>query len=81
MVETVENIYDSSKKSLDSLLREKAYKDVQETLKEKGIDIHSVSDEDVESLVASKIEDMTNEIKGLGKGLVFSIALFLLTGI
>lgn len=81
MITTIENVYESGKKSLDSLLREKAYKDVQDTLKEKGIDIESVSDEDVESLVASKVEDMTNEIKGLGKGLAFSIAIFLLTGV
>ena len=81
MIKTAESIYDSGKESLESLLRKKAYSDVQENLEEKGIDINQVSDEDIEVLVAAKAEDMTNEIKGLGKGLAFSIALFLLTGI
>ena len=81
MIDAVEKVYDKGKKSLESLLREKAYTRVLDRLKEKGIDIHDISDEDVESLVASKIEDMENEIKGLGKGVALSIVLFLLTGV
>ena len=81
MIGAVEKVYDKGKKSLESLLREKAYTRVLDRLKEKGIDIHDISDEDVESLVASKIEDMENEIKGLGKGVALSIVLFLLTGV
>ena len=81
MIGAVEKVYDKGKKSLESFLREKAYTRVLDRLKEKGIDIHDISDEDVESLVASKIEDMENEIKGLGKGVALSIVLFLLTGV
>jgi hypothetical protein len=81
MIETIENVYDSGKKSLDSLIREKAYKDVRETLSEKDIDIDSVSDEDIETLVAAKVNDMTNEIKGIGKATAFAIAISLLTGV
>ena len=81
MVETVENIYGDSKKSLDSLLREKAYSYVQNTLEEKGININDVSAEDVESLVAAKVEDMMNGIKGFGVGTAFAIAISLVTGL
>ena len=81
MMKTAENIYDSGKESLESLLRQKAYSDVQENLEEKGIDINNVSDEDIEALVAAKAEDMMNTIKGFGVGTAFAIAISLLTGI
>ena len=81
MFEAAENIYDNSKKSLDSLLREKAYLDVQSILEDKGININDVSDEDVENLVAAKVEDMMNGIKGFGVGTAFAIAVSLITGI
>ena len=81
MVDATKKVYSNGKKSLDSLLREKAYSGVQDSLKEKDIDIDDVSDEDIENLVATKVEDMKNEITGLGKGIAFTIALFLLTGI
>ena len=81
MIGATKELYSNGKKSLDSLLREKAYSSVQDSLKAKDIDINDVSDEDVENLVATKVEDMKNEIKGLGKGIAFSIALFLLTGV
>ena len=81
MISSVEKTYDKSKKSLDSLLREKAYSDVQSILESKDIDINNVSDEDIETLVSVKVEDMRNELKGLGKGIVLATALFLLTGV
>lgn len=81
MIEQAESIYKSTKKSLDSLLREKAYEDVKEHLEEKGIDINNVSDEDIEHLVAAKTQDMMNGIKGFGVGAAFAIAISLITGI
>ena len=81
MIKTAESIYDSGKESLESLLRKKAYSDVQENLEEKGIDINQVSDEDIEALVAAKADDMMNGIKGFGVGTAFAIAISLLTGL
>ena len=81
MIEKVENLYNDGKQSLESLLREKAYSSVKTTLEDRGIDINSVSDEDVESLVAAQVEDMMNGIKGFGVGTAFAIAISLLTGI
>ena len=81
MIKTAESIYDSGKESLESLLRKKAYSDVQENLEEKGIDINQVSDEDIEVLVAAKAEDMMQGIKGFGVGTAFAIVVSLLTGI
>jgi len=81
MIDKVENLYNDGKQSLESLLREKAYSSVKTTLEDRGIDINSVSDEDVESLVAAQVEDMMNGIKGFGVGTAFAIAISLLTGI
>lgn len=81
MLDKVEEVYENGKKSLESLLREKAYASVKETLQEKGIDIEQVSDEDVETLVAAKTEDMMNGIKGFGVGTAFALAISLLTGL
>ena len=81
MIDQAEKIYTDSKKSLESLLHEKAYSDVQESLEEKGIDINSVSDEDIENLVAAKAQDMMNGIKGFGVGTAFAITVSLLTGV
>ena len=81
MINTTKELYNDGKKSLETLLREKAYSDMQEDLKEKGIDINSVSDEDIENLVAAKAQDMMNGIKGFGIGTAFAIAISLLTGV
>lgn len=81
MIEKAESIYKSTKKSLDALLREKAYTDVKEHLEKKGIDINNVNDEDIETLVAAKVKDMKNGIKGFGVGTAFTIAISLMIGI
>ena len=81
MINTAENIYENGKQSLESLLREKAYSDVQKNLEDKGINIDSVSDEDIENLVAAKAQDMMKGIKGFGVGTAFAIAISLLTGV
>ena len=81
MIEKAEKVYENGKKSLESLLREKAYSEVQESLKERGIDIDDVSEEDIETLVAAKTKDMKNGIKGFGVGAAFAIAISVLTGL
>ena len=80
MISTTKGFYDEGKKSLESLLREKAYSEVQESLEDKGIDIDDVSEADIETLVAAKTEDMMNGIKGFGVGTAFALAISLLTG-
>ena len=81
MIEATENVYKQTKKSLDSLLREKAYIEVVNLLQSEGIDIEEVSDVDLESLIAAKVNDMKKSIKGFGAGAAFAIALSLLIGI
>jgi len=81
MIEKAEKIYEDGKKSLESLLREKAYAEVQESLKEKNINIDDVSEIDIETLVAAKTQDMMNGIKGFGVGTAFAIAISLITGV
>jgi hypothetical protein len=81
MVDQAQKIYKDGKKSLETLLREKAYSEVKDSLDEKGINIDDVSDEDIENLVASKTQDMVNGIKGFGVGTAFALAISLLTGV
>ena len=81
MVDQAQKIYGEGKKSLESLLQEKAYSQVQESLESQGIDINDVSDEDIEILVAAKAQDMINTIKGFGAGTAFAIAISLFTGV
>ena len=81
MVDKAEKIYNDGKKSLESLLQEKAYSDVQKNLEDKGIDINNVSDEDIEILVAEKAKDMMIGIKGFGSGVIIYGVVSLLTGI
>jgi len=81
MVNQAEKIYNDGKKSLESLLRKKAYSEVQQNLENKGIDMESVSDEDIENLVAAKTLDMTNGIKGFSIGTAFAVTISLFTGV
>ena len=81
MIEQVEKVYASGKKSLESLLREKAYSEVENSLRDRNIDIERVSEEDIENLVAAKAQDMMNGIKGFGVGTAFAVAISLFTGL
>ena len=81
MIDTTKKIYTDGKKSLETLLREKAYAEVEENLEDKGINIDDVSDEDIETMVAAKTKDMMNGIKGFGVGTAFVMAISLLTGV
>ena len=81
MLDKTKKVYTDGKKNLESLLREKAYSEVEKNLKEKGINIDDVSEEDIEILVAAKTQDMMNGIKGFGVGTAFMMAISLLTGV
>ncbi len=80
MIETTSKIIDSGKKSLDTLLREKSYAEVAAVLKEKGIDINDVADEDVEALIAAKVTEKNNAIKGFATGTAFALLISAITG-
>lgn len=62
---------DSGKRSLDSILREKAYKQVEEYLKSNDIDINTIDEQDLEALVDAKAKEMQSTLKGVAIGGVF----------
>lgn len=75
MQNTISRYINEGKKSLDTLLREKAYEEVMESLKAEEIDPSKVSDEDIEILVAQKSEDMKSTLKGVAIGSVGALIL------
>ncbi len=75
MINSVETMIDHGKKSLETLLREKAYEAVRELLKEQDIDIKDVSDVDVEALVAERVREKQNGIKNMAIGGAFALLL------
>jgi hypothetical protein len=75
MINSVETMIDQGKKSLETLLREKAYGEVQEVLNEQGITIESVSDADVEALVAERVKEKKNGMKSFAMGGAFALLL------
>ncbi len=66
---------DSGKRSLDSVLKEKAYKQVEEYLKSNDIDINTIDEQDLEALVEAKTKDMQNTLKGAAIGSAFTVLL------
>jgi hypothetical protein len=79
-MQSISTYIDEGKKSLETLLREKAYEEVITSLKAEGIDPSQVSDEDVEMLVAEKTKDMTSTLKGVAIGSVGAIILSAVLG-
>lgn len=75
MKSTINTYIDEGKKSLDTLLREKAYEEVIASLQSEGIDPSTVSDEDIEALVADKSEEMKSTLKGVAIGSVGALIL------
>ncbi len=68
MEATLTTMLDKGKKSLDTLLREKAYSDISEKLEENGITIDDVSDTDIEVLVADRVKEMRSGLKSFAVG-------------
>jgi hypothetical protein len=79
-MQSISTYIDEGKKSLEALLREKAYEEVATSLKNEGIDIAAVSDEDIEALVAEKVKDMSSTLKGVAIGSVGAIVLSAVLG-
>jgi len=71
----IEETIKQGKKSLDSLLKEKAYQQVEEHLVEICVDINEVAEEDIEALVVAKMQDMQNTLKGAAMGSAFMLVL------
>ena len=81
MLEQTNRVIESGKKSLRSLLREKAFGEVAGELKSRGIDIGEVDDEDVEALVQARVDDMYSGIKGFAVGSAFAVLLSAVMGV
>jgi len=79
-MQSISTYIDEGKKSLETLLREKAYEEVATSLKNEGIDIAAVSDEDIEALVAGKVKEMSSTLKGVAIGSVGVIVLSAILG-
>lgn len=79
-MKTTTTIIEEGKKSLDTLLREKAYSDVREKLTNEGIDIKEVTDEDIEVLVAERVKEMKSGIKNFSAGGAFALLLSTIIG-
>jgi hypothetical protein len=75
----VEQTINKGKKSLETLLKEKAIKDVSQELLDQGIDPNEVDDEDFEVLVAEKAHELESNLKamGIGGALGFATSLFI----
>ena len=77
---TATTLLDEGKKSLDTLLREKAYEEVMEKLQEEGINAEDVREEDIEALVAARVHDKMNGIKNFAAGTAFALLLSAVIG-
>ena len=75
MINTTTTLLDEGKKSLETILREKAYGYVAEKLADEGIDIVDVLDADVETLVAERAKEMKSGIKNFAAGGAFALLL------
>ena len=73
-------LINEGKKSLNTLLRERAYVEVIAQLRQNGISIDDVRDEDIEALVSAKTHDMMNGIKGFAAGTAFALLLSSVVG-
>lgn len=80
MVETANTLFEEGKKSLQTLLREKAYEEVMEKLHLEGIDPKEVAADDIEALVAARVQDKMNGIKGFAVGGAFALLLSSIIG-
>jgi len=78
---TAATLLDEGKKSLNALLREKAYSEVMKKLKQEGITPKNVADEDIEALVATRVDEKMNGIKGFAVGGAFALLLSAFLGV
>ena len=81
VINTASALLSEGKKGLDTLLREKAYEEVKEKLEEAGITIDEVADTDIEALVATKVDEMMNGIKGFATGATLALLISAVIGV
>ena len=81
MISTTATLLDEGKKSLETLLREKAYDDIAEKLEENGIDIDKVTEADIEVLLAERVNEMRNGIKNFAVGGAVALLISSLIGV
>lgn len=81
MLERTNALMESGKRSLESLLREKAFDEVAGELESRGIDIAGVDDKDVEALVQERVDDMYSSVKGFAAGSAFAVLLSAVLGV
>ena len=75
MTTIIDQTLSKGKKSLDEILRNKAFEDIAQYLKDQGIDINGIADSDLEELIAAKVTDMNSQLKGFAAGSAFIILL------
>lgn len=75
MTTIIDQTLSKGKKTLDELLRNKAFENIAQYLKEQNIDINEISDSDLEELIAAKVTDMNSKLKGFGAGSAFVVLL------
>ena len=81
MLSETMKLYDNGKKGLQAILRDRAYEEVRNLLSERGIGIDEVADEDIESLVAEKVNEMNGTLKGIAYGSAFGLILSAVIGV
>jgi len=79
--QTAGTIFEEGKKSLNTLLRESAYAEIKENLKEHGVNIDDVTTEEVEALIAARVEEKMNGIKGFATGTILALLLSSIIGV
>ena len=79
--QTAGTIFEEGKKSLDTLLREKAYSDISAKLEENSININDVSDADIEALVAERVKEMRSGLKSFAVGGAVALLISSLIGV
>ncbi len=75
----MEQAINKGKKSLETLLKEKAIKNVSQELLDQGIDPNELDDEDFEVLVAENAHELESNLKamGIGGALGFAASLYI----
>lgn len=75
MTTIIDQTLSKGKKSLDEILRNKAFEDIVQHLKEQNIDINEIAESDLEELIAAKVTDMNSQLKGFAAGSAFIVLL------
>lgn len=81
-IESIKNGIDKVDNTYESLIREKAIKEVNEKIKEKNIDIEQIAQDDYEAMISDLSKDIKADYaKKAAQGLLTFIGLDMLLGI